>query len=243
MLLYELNNYVPGNVVYNDELNPKIYNDNDDMRDEVHQALMKVAGNFVQDLDLPNMIVHDVILTGSSANYNWTRFSDIDLHLISDIDVFADPHMAEKYFTAAKNVWNNKHEVDIYGLDVEVYVEDDDERNESLGRFSVMNDEWITHPIHNPPDVDEASVNRKVKYLIKQIDRYIGSDDMEAIRHVKTKLWVMRKEGLANAAAEGKPGEFSVDNLTFKVLRNLGYTEKILGALANAEDDAMSVKR
>jgi hypothetical protein len=45
----------------------------------------------------------------------------------------------------------------------------------------------------------------------------------------------MRKAGLA------KGGEFSVENLAFKVLRNLGYLDKILGALRNAEDDELTL--
>lgn len=237
MLLFELSNYVPGNVVYNDMLNPKIYDENDDMREEVHLALMKVAGNFVADLDLPNMVVHDVILTGSSANYNWTRFSDIDLHLISDVDVFADPHMAAKYFNAAKNVWNNNHDVDIRGLDVEVYVEDNDEFHRSLGRFSVMNDDWINKPEYNKPVFDEQAVNRKVSYLMREIDMLMQDDDaVTDIERLKRKIWLMRGEGLSG------DGEYSVENLTFKILRNKGYLNKIRLALDDAEDRDLSVE-
>lgn len=239
MLLFELDNtnVVPGNVVYNDTLNPKIYDEDDNMRPEVHASLMAVAKNFIDDLDLPNMIVHDIILTGSSANYNWTKFSDIDLHLISDIDVFADPHMAAKYFNAAKNVWNNNHNVDIRGLDVEVYVEDNDESHESLGRFSVMNNDWISKPVHNTPVFDEAALNRKVKYLMKEIDALMDDDDaVTDIDHLKTKIWLMRGEGLQ------KGGEYSVENLAFKVLRNMGYLAKIRNALDDAEDRELSIE-
>ena len=242
MLLYELDNHAGDNIRYNDTLNPKIYDQNGDMHQEVHVALIAVAKNFLEDLDLPDMIVHDIILTGSSANFNWNKFSDIDLHLISDVDIFADPHMAEKYFNAAKNVWNNNHNVDVHGLDVEVYVEDNDEEHESLGRFSVMNDEWITKPAHNTPVFDEDAVNRKVRYIMKEIDMLMQDDDaVTDIEHLKNKIWLMRNDGLHNAREQGLPGEFSVENLTFKVLRNMGYLDKILKALADAEDRALSV--
>ena len=242
MLLYELDNHAAV-IVYNDELNPKLYDESGNMHRNVHAALIAVAKNFVADIDLPDMIVHDIILTGSSANFNWNKFSDVDLHLISDIDVFADPHMAAKYFTAAKNVWNNRHNVDIHGLDVEVYVEDNDEHNESLGRFSVMNNEWITKPVHNKPVFDEDAVNRKVRYIMKEIDMYLDdSDELDEIEHLKQKIWDMRKEGLEKARAQGKPGEFSVENLAFKVLRNMGYLDKILQALKDAEDRELSIR-
>jgi len=146
MLLFEFENYTQDNVVYNDHLNPKIYDEQDNMRPEVHNALMAIADNFITDIDIPEMEILDIILTGSSANYNYTKFSDLDLHLITDVDVMSDPYMAAKYFNAAKNVWNNNHNVTINGLDAEVYVEDNDEHNESLGRFSVMNNDWITKP-------------------------------------------------------------------------------------------------
>ena len=236
MLLFELDNYVSGNVVYNDTLNPKIYDADGNMRPEVHKALMAVSDNFIEDLDLPDMVIHDIILTGSSANYNWTKYSDIDLHLISDVDIFADPHMAERYFKAAKNVWNNLHDVEIRGLDVEVYVEDNDEVNESLGRFSVLNNEWISKPVHNRPVFDEDAVNRKVRYLMKEIDHVMDSNDPTEIEHIKSKLWNMRNAALARA------GEFSVENLAFKVLRNMGYAQKILDAIRGAEDDEMSIR-
>ena len=242
MLLYELNNYVRGRVQYNDTLNPKLYDENNNMHPEVHAALMAVTENFLNDLDLPDMVVHDVALVGSAASYNWTKYSDVDLHIISDVDVFADPHMAEKYFQAAKNVWNNNHDVDIRGIEVEVYVEDNDQRNSGahspgIGRFSVMNNEWIREPIHNMPAFDEDAVNRKVKVIMQEIDRYLdGSDDISAIDHLKTKIWLMRGEGL------DREGEYSVENLTFKILRNLGYLDKILKALRDAEDRDLSIK-
>jgi len=242
MLLFELDNYVSGRVTYNDSLNPKIYDENNNMRPEVHEALMAVTENFLEDLDLPNMVVHDVVITGSAASYNWTKYSDVDLHIISDVDVFADPHMAAKYFTAAKNVWNNNHDVDIRGIEVEVYVEDNDERNAGatsygIGRYSVMNDKWIRTPIHNVPSFDEAAVNRKVKYIMKEIDMLMQDDDaVTDIHHLKTKIWLMRGEGLQ------REGEYSVENLSFKVLRNLGYLDKIRDALNSAEDRQLSVE-
>ena len=235
MLLFELDNYVDDHIGYNDTLNPKIYDEDGNMRPEVNAALMAVAENFIDDLQHPDLVIHDIVLTGSSANYNWTKYSDIDLHLISDVDVFSDPELAEKYFNAAKNVWNNQHDVAIRGLDVEVYVEDDDEVNHSLGRYSVMNDEWIRKPVHNKPVFDKDAVNRKARYLIKEIERALDGDKAD-LEHVKDKIWKMRKAALA------REGEFAVENLAFKVLRNLGYADKVLKGIRDAEDADMSVE-
>jgi len=238
MLLFEFEqtDHAADNISYNDSFNPKIYDEQENMRPEVHKSLMRVATNFVKDMDIPGLDILDVILTGSSANYNWTKYSDIDLHLVTDIDVMNDPEMAAKFFLAAKNVWNNQHDVTIRDVDVEVYVEDDDEVNESLGRFSVMNNDWITKPNHNEPVFDKEAVNRKVKKIMGEIDHVMSQDrDQAEYLHIKEKIWKMRKSALEAG------GEFAVDNLAFKVLRNMGYLQKILDARLDAEDKEMSV--
>ena len=235
MLLFEFEDYSGKYLRYNDNLNPKIYDENGNMHDDFHTTLMKVAENFIDDIDIPEMQILDIILTGSSANFNWNKFSDIDLHIITDVDVLADPDMAAKYFNAAKNVWNNNHNVTANGLEVEVYVEDNDEHNESLGRFSVMNNEWITKPTHNNPVFDEQSINSKVRFYKAEIDAVLDSNNEMEIDHIKKKIWDMRKAGLA------KGGEFSVENLAFKLLRNIGYLDKIRDALADAEDQNLSL--
>ena len=42
---------------------------------------IKIAKKFYQDLNIEAPL-KDITLTGSSANYNWTDYSDIDLHLL-----------------------------------------------------------------------------------------------------------------------------------------------------------------
>ena len=46
----------------------------------------------------------------------------------------------------------------------------------------------------------------------------------------------MRKAGLAQA------GEFSVENLTYKTLRNLGYLDRLWNAGVEAEDRDLSLE-
>jgi len=238
MLLIEVFDYVGNGVRYNDTLNPKLYDDNDHLLPEVREALLKAAQNFVEDLDIPNLDIQDIVITGSGANYNWTPYSDIDLHLITDIDVMKDPDLAAKYFNAKKNLWNNKHAVNIRGVDVEVYVEDDDEVNESLGRYSVMHDKWVKKPTYSKPSFDKATVNRKSQFIMNIIDSFLSNPNttLDDLLDIKDKIWKMRK------AALEKGGEFSNDNLVFKVLRNTGYLGRLLNAITAKEDKEMSVQ-
>ena len=237
MLLLEFDTDAASELSYNDTLNPKIFDSAGTMHPKVHESLMRIANNFISDIDVPDMEIHDIVVTGSSANYNWTKHSDIDLHIITDVDVLQDPEMAAKYFKAAKNVWNNRHNVEIHGVDVEVYVEDNDETHRSLGRFSVLNNEWNSKPEHNTPVFDKSAVNRKARFLAAEIDNLLSGEDydMAVYTRLKRKIWDNRQDGLIAG------GEFNVDNLAFKALRNMGYLDKLLGAEQDAEDRELSV--
>ena len=73
-------------------LNPKVWTNPDDPKDsvmkpKVRTALMKIADKFSENLS-EDLKVKEIILTGSLANYNWSRYSDFDLHLIIDFSQF-----------------------------------------------------------------------------------------------------------------------------------------------------------
>jgi len=96
----------------------------------------------------------------------------------------------------------------------------------------------LLNQIHNTPIFDDQAVNRKVKYLMKEIDMFMGDNNVITdVTHLKQKIWDMRKAGLASG------GEFSVENLAFKVLRNMGYLDKIKDAEADAEDKELSLEK
>lgn len=87
----------------------------------------------------------DIYFIGSLASYNWSKYSDIDLHLVLDFTEIANKHdlpLLKKYFTACKNEWNLAHpDLKVLGYEVEVYVQDINEPNAANGIYSVMNDE------------------------------------------------------------------------------------------------------
>ena len=237
MFLCEFDNLVSSHLAYHDSLNPKFWDDNNMLRPEIREALLRIAEEFEKDLDLDSMDVQDIVLTGSIVNYNWTKYSDIDLHLVTDLDVYSDPELAEKYFNAKRNLWNRVHDIEIHDTDVEVYVEDNDDPPESKGRYSVMNDEWLSEPSYDPPTINDREVNQKAEDLMRQIDRLLNSDptDPNDITRFKEKIWKMRRAGLE------KDGENSVENLVFKILRNSGYLDKILKAENKTIDQSLSL--
>ena len=63
------------------ELNPVLW-DNNSLRKEVRLKLLKIARHFALYLNVPVLHLKDVTLSGSSAGYNYSDYSDIDLHLV-----------------------------------------------------------------------------------------------------------------------------------------------------------------
>jgi hypothetical protein len=206
---------------YHDKLNPFVW-DGDRLEPEIRNRLLEIAKLFQQYLDLPKLKVYDIILTGSMANYNYSRYSDFDLHLVvNPRDVDGD--IVEKFLRAKKDLWNDQHDITIRGYDVELYAQDISESHASTGVYSLLKDRWLVKPKYQAPDVNHSQVVRKADYYKKVIDALIASDttDLNDIQRVKDKIKNMRQTGLRSQ------GEFSTENLAFKVLRNQGYLERL----------------
>jgi hypothetical protein len=223
------------NIAYNKTLSPVAWSD-DELKLPVKVALLKAAKFFVKYLDIPNFRVIDVVLTGSMANYNYTKFSDFDLHIVTSKKDLNCDDLAEAFYRAKKSIWNDKHDITIGGHEVELYVEDVEQPPVSAGMYSLLQDRWIKRPDYSPPSIDDRAVNLKVADLVKQIDVAVDrADDPEDIYRITDKLRRMRRTGLDTT------GEFGVENLTFKVLRNLGYLDKLDQEYRRQQDQDISI--
>ena len=88
------------------ELNPKLWADNN-LRSKLHAGLLKIAHHFYEFLEI-DVPIQDIILIGSNANYNWTKHSDIDLHVIVNyLEIGDNLHLVKNYLHAKKSVWNS----------------------------------------------------------------------------------------------------------------------------------------
>jgi len=69
-----------------EELNTKVWTKIDGevkMRPQIRQSLSNIADDFIEFLNV-DIVVTDIIMTGSFTNYNWSEFSDVDLHIACD---------------------------------------------------------------------------------------------------------------------------------------------------------------
>jgi predicted nucleotidyltransferase len=215
---------------YNDTLNPVAWQGTS-LRPEIRAHLLKVAKQFVEYLEIPNFQVLDIVLTGSNANYNWNRFSDFDLHVVTDYDSLRCPDIAENFYNAKKKIWNDAHDIMIQDHEIELYIEDDDNPPHSGGMYSLMNDEWIKEPQHDEPEIDGRAIQLKVKSMLNLIRKSMEhAESADDLKMVLKRLRDMRKAGLESG------GEFGVENLTFKTLRNMGAIDMIAKAALKLQD-------
>lgn len=213
------------------------------IKKEIRDKLVNISDEFVTFWGV-DFFIHDIILTGSLANYNWSSYSDVDLHIMVDMSELGDSEVLMKivkeFFDAKKNVWNEKHDIKIKNFDVELYVQDVNEEHVSSGVYSILNNEWVVEPSNNPEDIDTQKILDKGEYFAKQIDSlidgYNNNKDVSAGETaLRDKLKKFRKSGLDSG------GEYSYENLTFKLLRRNGYIEKLMNLRNDVVDKKLSV--
>jgi predicted nucleotidyltransferase len=229
-----------------DTLNPKIWESPDDpqkatMIPKVQKGLMRISEEFIEYLG-DEVFVEDIVLTGSLANFNWSEFSDFDLHIIVDLQQYEDEaELYKELFNLKKQVFNDKHDIKIFGYDVELYAQDNEEPHFATGVYSVMNDEWVTKPKKFKNEIDKSVLEKKIKNWTEKIDKALDTenpeDNADLIDSIKEKIKDYRKSGLE------KEGELSYENLVFKFLRRSGHIEKLFDSSNKALDKELSIER
>jgi predicted nucleotidyltransferase len=228
-----------------DTLNPKVWENPVDpkksmMVPKVRKALMRIAEEFADDLG-DDVFVEDIYLMGSLANFNWSEYSDFDLHLIIDFKRYEDQEdLYKELFDLKKKLFNEKHDIKIFGYDVEVYAQGESDEAHSDGVYSVMNNEWIHRPTKLNPEIDMTVLKTKIKSWTDKIDDAIEEAKSEGnpdkLKTLKDKLKDYRQSGLS------KEGEFSYENLVFKFLRRSGHIGKLFDEKTKIKDKELSVE-
>ena len=183
-------------------------------------------------------------MTGSLSNYNWSSFSDIDLHVLIDFDsVNIDKKVLRELFNAKQGMWNSLHDIEVYGYEVELYAQDANEPHFSTGVYSVMNNEWLVSPNRIEDTFDDNKLLQKSLTWMDMIDgverkSYLqdSEETLKMIQKIKDKLKKFRKCGLEDK------GEFSYENLVFKFLRRNGYLGKLSELKNKITDDTLSLE-
>lgn len=225
-----------------DTLSSDIFEDTDGsykMHKGIREKLLEISDAFIDFISI-DFFIEDVHLTGSLSNYNWSEYSDVDLHILVNFEDFDNQKIIKEFFDAKKNNWNQNHDIKIKGYDVELYVQDSNESHLSSGVYSLLNDKWIVEPKVGKEYIDEDLILKKGEEYAKLIEDLVkkseqGKDVSNDVDDVKSKIKQFRQSGLESG------GEYSYENLTFKLLRRNGYIQKLLDIKKGITNKKLSV--
>ena len=209
-----------------DTLNPKLF-DGEELRPEVKETIQKIADEFLKELnnDGIKFTLKDIVLLGSNVSYNYTKDSDLDIHLIADSSGLECPDdLYPLLYSAYRSMFNKNYDITIKGIPAEIYVEMDEAQAKSNGIYS-LNNGWIKHPEQTTiPDLDKEAFDKLFKEwedkyfsLIERVNEELSDDIYDFIED----LYDLRKESIASE------GEYGLGNLVFKEFRNLGYLDNL----------------
>ena len=226
---------------YNKTLNKKFWSEDNKFNPDIREKLLSITNDFIDKLDLDGVEIHDVTLTGSNSNYNYNDYSDLDVHVLIDFkDINEDEDLVKKALDGQRFVWNLRHNISLRDHGVEMYMQDKDEPHVASGLYSLLNNEWITEPSYDPPTIDSRDVYKKAKTIeddvrvlkerVLDVKGRSAKDLHDCANQLKKKISNMRKSGLE------REGEFSIENLAFKVLRNTEVIGDLIDIISRSYD-------
>lgn len=225
-------------LAYNDTLNPALW-ENGELKSDVKDALGRIANKFAEFLDVNQIKIVDYVITGSNCAFNYTSQSDIDLHVMVDTSKLENNPLVDPFLQAKKSLWNSGHDITVKGYTVELYAEDVDDEDHhpvATGIYSLLKDDWLKKPTHEKITIDDAAVQAKVESIIGQINSMLEDATSEGIDELRDHLRKMRRGGLE------KGGEWSIENMCFKALRNNGYLDLLSYIRTDIKNQELSLE-
>lgn len=215
------------------QLNPKIWQENAEIKPEVQVALLRIAREFYAFLNF-DAPLKDIQVTGSQANYTYSQYSDIDLHLVVPYGDVECDEPVEDLFDTKRKLWKERHNITIHSIPVEVYVEDL-ARPVTGSVYSLLSNTWLKKPKPISAHWDNREVSRETLIWLEYINRAMASKDLSRLETVKDELKAYRQQGLKSS------GEFGPENLAYKNLRNLGAIGLLMAAAVKLKDQQLSI--
>jgi predicted nucleotidyltransferase len=224
-------------VEYHDHLNPKIW-DGDKLKPEVRSKCLEIAKEFEKYCETP-LDVKEIVLIGSNANYNWNPQSDLDIHILCNIKALKScENLTKEFFDVKNKKFKDQYNIRIYGLAIEVTVQDIKDGFESDGVYSLTKGKWLHEPKYSPPKYDEDEAKDISNTWKSKILKAVKSpkSDHKSLQKLKDELKNLRQSGL------NRKGEFDEKNIAFKDLRRTGVVDKLKDVRDKKLKDELSIK-
>lgn len=218
-------------------LENQIWDEDENLDLKVRRVIMDIADDFWEFCNIRWVKPETVLLTGSICNFNWSEYSDIDVHIVVDFSkIYDNEEFVQEYFDEKKNDWNSKHKhLTVYGYPVEMYVEDVDADTISGGIYDLWKNEWVRKPGEKsikPIKLNKYAIKQLASEIMTEIDDLFEQFEKEDDKHVLESIGekcekVSRKIKLIRKSGLTKEGESSSGNIVYKVLRRSGYMDKL----------------
>ena len=215
------------------ELNPKLWNDFK-LKEDVENKLLDIVKEFLNYVSVPINVV-DVQIVGSNASFNYTDSSDLDVHIIANLEFErCDSSILMTLYNEEKAKFNDKYDIKIHGIEVELYVEDVRSGAVSNGIYSLLRKEWIKIP--QQIEHDEVDVSKEVSIWSDKINKAIGDNNIKDVKKLLNTIYLVRKNSIA------VDGEYGKGNLIFKGVRSLGLVDRLKNASVALRSKELSLE-
>ncbi len=235
-----------------DELNPNFFDKDGKFNSRIRLQLLDIVDDFIDTLEMDWIKPKDILLIGSIVNYNWNEYSDLDVNIVYNFNEIypKNTEFVKDYFYAKRNDWNRKHEeLLIKGAPVEITVVDENNMGVATGVYSLEKNEWVKKPKHLDNDnLDKEDIKKFCLSKIKEINNICDKIDTITDKHklqklndelinIEDDLWDIRQDGLSS-----KDKEMSDGNIKYKVLKHMGYIDKLRDYQNKSYDKCNSIK-
>ena len=218
-------------------LNQKIWS-GDKLRPDIKEKLFDIIDRYLADsqiLEKKDILAAHIV--GSNAGYNYTDDSDLDLHLIVDMEKLSrDSRFAQLANDGEKSLFNKRYDLELNGVNVELYVEDVKSGIRSNGIYDLYANAWVKKPLKLNIAIDEEQYDNAYAAAKHQALELLDSGDIESLNTFLNDLYLKRRTSLA---IEGEPG---FDNQIFKDLRAEGILDDLKDRLNTLRSEELSLK-
>lgn len=210
--------------VVHDQLNQKLFSKNGQLLPEVRAKIIQIVDKFEEFAEVPLNII-DIQLVGSNASYNYTDTSDLDVHIISNFELVpASKEILQQLYNMKKSSFNDKFDIKIKGIEVELYVQDVHDGVMSNGIYSVCEDAWIKEP--KPiSHITKHNIDKEYDKWQAKINEVLSRNNYDEIVDTINMLYLIRHNSLM------VDGEYGKGNQLFKQIRSTGLLQKLKDAL------------
>lgn len=216
-------------------LNRKLFSEDNKLYPIVRQKIFDIVEKFIEYSEL-DINVADIQIVGSNSSFNYTTDSDLDVHIISNFELINAPkELLQALYNAKKTQFNDKFNITIRGIKVEMYVQDVNDGIASNGIYSVVNDDWIKFP-KQIEDVTSYDFSKEVATWSQFINSLLEKNNYDQIVKTINQIYMIRHNGLAI------DGEYGKGNQLFKELRSAGLLDKLKNSLNDLLSNRLSLE-